>query len=586
MKKFFSTFFACLLAIGSFFLVCFLVIGAVAAISDKEVLIEKSSILHLKLDVPIFDKVDENPLANFDFMKFKPEPAIGLNTILNNISKAAKDDNIKGILIESTFMQAGMATVEEIRDELIKFKESGKFIVAFGEMFSHKDYYLASVADKVYVYPEGVVQFTGLSSKSMFLKGMLEKLEIEPQIIRHGKFKSAIEPLILEKMSEANREQTIEYISDLWNHMVNGIASSRNLTAEELNIIANELKIQTAQDAVEQGLADSTLYKDELVAILKAKLGSDKDDDLELIGMTKYSKVIDPLTKSDILKDKVAVIYAQGDINSGKGSVEAIGSETLAKHIREARKDDDIKSIVLRVNSPGGSALASDVIWREMNLAKAVKPIVVSMGNVAASGGYYISCPADHIYASENSITGSIGVFGVVPNLKQFFNNKMGITFDGVKTNEYADIQSLVKPLSENERAIIQNGVENIYDDFIGKVAQGRSITKAQVDSIGQGRVWSGIDAKRIGLIDDFGGLNTAIAKAVELAKMDGYQIEEFPKKKDFMESIVAELSGEEVQTKMLKQQLGKGYAYVEYIQKTMQLKGVQARIPYYIEVE
>lgn len=586
MKNFFRTFFACLIALGVFMVLCVLFISVLAMFSEKKVAIKNQSILHLKLDVPIVDKAEDNPLANFDWVNMKPNPNLGLNVILQNIKKASTDDKIKGILIETSMINAGMASVEEIRDALVEFKESGKFIVSYGEIYTHKDYYLASVSDKVFLFPEGLVEFRGLSSKVMFLKGLLEKLDIEPQIIRHGKFKSAIEPLILDQMSEANKEQTMEYVSDLWNHMVEGISASREVSIEELNRIANELKIRSAEDALEHGFVDSLMYKDELINYLKAKTDIKEDKKLNMVSMMKYKEVIDLDLKKKPLDKKVAVIYAQGDINSGKSDPESIGSETLAGQIRKARKDDKIKSIVLRVNSPGGSALASDVIWREMVLAKETKPLVVSMGNVAASGGYYISCPANAIFASENTITGSIGVFGVIPNFQGFFENKLGITFDGVKTNDHSDIQSLVKPLDEHEREIIQEGVEDIYDDFIGKVAEGRSITKAAVDSIGQGRVWSGIDAKRIGLIDEFGGLNASIEKAAELAELEEYQIVEFPEKKEFIVALLEGMTGEDAQNKWAQEKLGTSYKYFKYLEQINKLSGTQARIPYYFEIE
>ncbi len=586
MKQFFKTFFACLVAIGVFSFLCILVLIIIGSVSNKGLSIKDKSILYLKLDVPIVDRGVDNTFANFDFINMSANDQIGLNDLLKNIEKAKNDEKIKGIFIEAGMIQAGMATIEEIRNSLIDFKTSGKFILSYSEIYTQKDYYLCSVSDKIYMFPEGILEFRGLNKSVMFLKGLLEKVGIEAQVIRHGKFKSAVEPFILDKMSEANKEQSMNYVSDLWNHMLKGISASRKISVEDLNLIAENLKVRNAEDAVEQKMVDQLKYKDEIIAELKKLSKIEDKEDLRLVKLSQYKSIEDLKEKKKLLNDKIAVIYTQGDIVSGKGKADNIGSESISKEIRKAREDDKVKAVVLRVNSPGGSALASDVIWREVLLTKQVKPVVVSMGDVAASGGYYISCAANEVFASENTITGSIGVFGVIPNMQGFFQDKLGIQFDGIKTNQYADLGSLYRPLNENERGIIQQGVEEIYDEFIQRVADGRKITKANVDSLGQGRVWSGTDAKDLKLIDQYGGLNKAIARAAELAKMEAYQIEELPLKKSTFEAIMDELSGEGKEDAILEKKLGPAYEYFKIIENISKMEKMQTRLPYYFKID
>ena len=585
MKQFFKSLFACLAAFFIFFGLLILILIGIGSIADKPVEVNPNSILRLKLNTPIVDRAVDNPFENFDFSSMESNAKMGLNEILLSLKKAANDENIKGVYIDLTFVDAGFASVEEIRDALQAFKDStGKFVVSYSEVYTQKAYYLASVSDEIYLYPQGGLEFRGLSSTRMFMKGMFKKLEIEPQIIRHGKFKSAVEPFIMDKMSEENREQTSTYISSIWNHVLKGISTSRGITENELNHIADSMLIQKPEDAVKYNFVTKLVYGDEFHEILKQKLGLEEDDKLAFIDVKKYVKVETDEDKGKLKKDKIAVIYAQGSIESGKGDHETIGSEKIAEAIRKARKDEKVKAIVFRVNSPGGSALASDVIWREATLAKKEKPFVVSMGDVAASGGYYISCAADKILASENTITGSIGVFGIIPNFQKFFNNKLGITFDGVKSNENADL-GVTKPLTAQQRDIIQKSVENIYDVFITRVADGRGVTKEQVDEIGQGRVWSGIDAKERKLVDDFGGLNKAIETAKQLAKMDDYRIAEYPEIKDPIEELITEIIGEN-ESKILANIFGTNMPYFSYLKDMSKLEGIQARLPYHIEIE
>ncbi len=595
MKQFFKILFATILGIILSVFILIIIIISFAGLTDKPVNVEPNTILHIKLDKRILDRASENPLENFDKLSGGFEEQLGLKKdILDNLKNAKTDDNIKGILLELDVIDAGIATADEIRNSLIDFKTSGKFIYAYSEFYTQKAYYLASVADSVFVYPEGILEFRGLSTQISFLKGLFEKLEIQPQIIRgkNNKFKSAVEPLFLDKMSDANREQTTRYVGAIWNHIVKGISESRHIPLEELKEIADSLRVRKAGDAVKYKLADAAIYRDELTEILRHKTGAEEEKKINYIGLKKYSRVgkddkdEEEEGKGKFKKEKIAVIYAQGGIESGKGDNENIGSERISEAIRKARKDEKVKAIVLRVNSPGGSALASDVIWREASLAKKVKPVIVSMGDVAASGGYYISCNADTIVASEVTITGSIGVFGVLPNTQKFFNNKLGITFDGVKTNKYADLGNLTRPLSGEEFGIIQEEVDNIYDDFTGKVAEGRGMEKQNVDSIGQGRVWSGADAKTIGLVDEFGGINRAIDIAAEKAGLKDYRLSYLPAKEDPIEQILKEiLGGEDEETRIMATALGSNYKYYQQLKSVLKMAGIQARLPYLIEI-
>lgn len=572
--------------------------------SEKSFSVKDNSVLHLEFDDPIVDRgLGEN--FSFDFGPFSAIGTMGLNDILDDIEKAKEDDRIKGIFISSDYIQAGFATITEIRNALLDFKTSGKWIISYSENYSQNAYYLSSVADEIYVYPQGGIDFRGLNTEIMFLKGTLNKLNIEAQVIRgkNNKFKSAVEPLIMDEMSQANRLQTEKFLGGIWQKTVSDVAESRGLDFSEVNEIADSYRIRTPEDAVTYKFATAVTYEDEVNDILKQKLEIEEDKDLHLVTLNEYHRSPsvkkkdkdiddsgdDEKIKFSFQKDKIAIIYAIGAIESGEGDDETIGSLRIAKAIREARKDSTIKAIVLRVNSPGGSALASDVIWRETVLAKKEKPFVVSMGDVAASGGYYIACAADKIYAMPNTITGSIGVFGILPNMKGFFNDKLGITFDNVKTGKYADLGKVTEPLSDEEFEIIQNEVERIYEDFVSKVSEGRNLTAEAVDSIGQGRVWSGTDAKTIGLIDEFGGLEDAIKAAAELASLgDDYVIKNLPKREDPFEKLLKELSGQ-AHLYMAETQLGDNYKLLQqfqYVKDISEIKGIQARLPFYMNIE
>lgn len=587
MKQFFKFMFASMLGfLLAGFLVFLIFIGIIVSavsVGKKEtVVVPEKTVLWLTLDQPIRERSSDNPFAHFNFNRPDMSSQLGLNDIVKNIDKAATDAKVKGIYLELSDIPAGQATIEEIRNALLNFRKSGKFIVAYAEVFTQKSYYIASVADKIYLNPAGAMEFKGMVGQVMFFKGLLDKLDVEAQVIRHGKFKSAIEPFTLDKMSEPNKIQTLTFISGMWKHMLEEISASRKISVEDLNTIANEYKIQSPQDAVSQKMVDKLLYKDQVLDELRTRVDVKTNKEIRFMKIGKYAKTPEAATKSS--GNNIAVIYATGDIVSGTGSEDVIGSETISKAIRKARLDDKIKAVVLRVNSPGGSALASDVIWREMLLTKKVKPVVVSMGDVAASGGYYISCAADKIFAYPNTITGSIGVFGIIPNLKQMFNNKLGITFDEVKTNPYADYIPVTRPMNDAEKKILTKDIEQIYSTFTTHVSEGRKMTVAQVDSIGQGRVWSGVDAKRIGLIDAFGGLNDAIAEAARLAKLKDYNTLELPEQKDTFQQLMETISGNDTKI-WASNSLGAAYPYFKYLSRMSRMQGVQALMPYDFDI-
>lgn len=602
MKQFFKFMLASIagtiISMFLFFFIFIIVVGGAisSAFADLSSSRDKTSIkdntvLQIRLDQPIVDRGPEDQF-NFDFGPFKSVSPLGLNQILKNIHAAKTDDRITGIFLDVSNVAAGMSTTEEIRNALLDFKKSGKWIISYSEAYSQKAYFLASVSDEIYVYPEGVVDFRGLNVDITFFKNMLDKIGVEAQIIRgsNNKFKSAVEPFIMDEMSQANRAQTTAWLSAIWSEMKEGVAAQRNLTTEGLQTLADEYQVQTAQDAVDKGLATGVMYYDQFLDVLRTKTETDPDKDVNTITLDKYIKASKPGKEFDFdfKKPKIAVIYATGGINSSDESEENIGSEAFAKALREARKDSTVKAIVLRVNSPGGSALASDVIWRETTLAKEAKPLIVSMGDVAASGGYYISAAADEIYAMPTTITGSIGVFGIIPNMKELFNQKIGITFDGVKTGKYADLGTVTRPLTDREHAIMQNNVDRTYHTFLSRVSEGRNLPVEQVDSIGQGRVWSGTDAMQIGLIDKFGGLDSAIAEAARRAGIEDYARQILPKRKDPFQKFLDNLNAQ-IRTSLVQSMLGDDRTLLrqfEMAKSVKQLQGVQMVIPYALEVQ
>ncbi len=588
MKGFFNHVLASML--GTFLVLIFLVIiniivfvgilSSSGAFSDKEVKVTENSVLTLTFKNKIADRSSVKP----DLSTMKIKKTLSLKEVTDAIKKAKDDDKIKGIYLDLSILNVGIASVEEIRNTLKDFKTSGKFIIAHSDFYTHKSYYLASVADKIYLTPSGVVQFSGLSAQLMFFKSLLENIGVEPEIIRHGKYKSAVEPFMSDNMSDANKEQTQKYLSSIWNSILTGIHNQRNISYEDLNKYADELSVTGSETAKKFNFVDDLKYEDQIIKELKEKTGIHPDDELNKISLSDYinsGKDFEELLKPK--KENIAIIYAEGEIVDGEGTDEQIGSESLAKIIRKAREDESVKAIVLRINSPGGSALASEVIWRETVLAEQAKPLIVSMGDVAASGGYYIACQADTIVAEPNTITGSIGVFGLLFNAKKLLKN-VGITINTVNTNTYSDMGNPGRKMTDYEHGKILQSVEEIYSTFITHVGEGRNLPTDSVDAIGQGRVWSGEDALNIGLVDILGGLQTAVDIAADKAHLQTYGIKYYPEKDKL--SLILENMLSNTKSSLIEGELGEAYPYYENLKKIKTISGVQARIPYFIEIK
>jgi len=580
LKNIFSTLIGILL---SFVVIVVTLIGVLSASSEyqkKEKKIDKNTILKIDLSNQVVERASSNPLSDLDLLNPEPKKQLELKTILDNIEKAKFDNNIISIYINSPFVNAGLSQTEEIRNKLLEFKKTGKPIIAYSEVYSIKNYFLASVADKIYMNPLGVIDHKGLSATVMFFKGLLEKLNIDLQIFRLGKFKSAIEPFTLDKMSNENREQLKLMLNSINDNIMDSISSQRQIPFEVVKKHANQLTLNSAEICLEKGYVDHLIYEDQVEDSLIA-IGT--NEKLKTISLKGYSSV--KSKDKDISRNKIAIVYATGEINSGKGDVTSIGSKTTSAAIKKARKDKNVKAIILRVNSPGGSALASDVIWRETTLAQKEKPLVVSMGDYAASGGYYIACAADTIIANPTTLTGSIGVFGMIPNMQNFYKSNFGITVDTVKTNTYADMGTSRK-LSTFEKNKIQEGVKNVYSTFISRVSDGRDITTQEVDAIGQGRVWSGYDAKDIGLVDLYGGLETAIVIAAELAEVDDYRVISLPKIEDPLTKIMNDLTESNLLTFFETEFNLIDTKKMTKVKNLITSDEIQTRIPYLIELE
>ena len=564
----------------------FLFIGIIGAIissaEDKEVIADSHSILTLDLDYQIDDRGNNDPFAQMNFMDFSIKENPGLDEIIRAINKAKEDPNIDGIYLSSSTVMAGMSSTQEIRKALEYFKESGKFIVAYSTAFDQKGYYLASVADHLFLHPEGMILFTGINGKVTFYKGALEKLGVEMQIIRHGQFKSAVEPFMFDKMSDASKKQTSALLNSVWSEIVNPISIARGISIADLNMYADDLVLSDPKLALEYKFVDGLKYADEVKDYLLSFTGIEDKKELKLLSVSKYinTSFYKEGSKS---RDKVAVIYASGEIMPGKGDDTYIGEKNVVNALRNARENSRIKAVVLRVNSPGGSALVSDLIWREVELTKAEKPVVASMSDVAASGGYYISFNAHTIFAEPTTITGSIGVFGMIPNVQELMNDKLGITFDEVMTNKNSDFMDLTKPISPFQRAVIQKSIENIYSSFINKVAKGRKMEVSAVDSIGQGRVWTGEQALSLGLVDKIGGLEEAIVEAAKLAELDDYRVLSLPVQKDPFLKMIEDLSGES--NVFMNKEFGAFSKYIHYFKNIQKQDLIQARMPFDLEI-
>jgi protease IV len=565
----------------------FIILSVIISAQNKPMDVPENSVFMLKLNNPIVERDDNNPFSGINLLNMEPSSELGLNVLLENIEKAGEEENIKGIYLNPSYMQAGWGTVQEIRNALVEFKETGKFIVAYSDIYSQKAFYLSSVADKLYLNPEGMVEFVGLSSEVLFYKEAFEKLGVDVAVFRRGKYKSYAEPFLSNQLSVENREQIDRFLSLMWDNVITDIARSRDLGVDFLNRHANELTtLKSAKHALDAGLIDELKYKDEIINELKSMTGiEDEEKGLPVMTVRNMIKVPKQRKTKGLAKDKIAVIYAQGAILPGEGDVNNIGADRISKAIRKARKDDKIKAIVFRINSGGGSALASEIIWREIKLASETKPVIASMGDVAASGGYYVLSHADTILAEPNTLTGSIGVVAMLYNAEELFNEKLGISMDVVKTNESADLLNLLRPLSNYENQVIETFVDNAYETFITHVADGRELSKSFVDSIGQGRVWNALDAKKLGLVDQIGYIDDAVNIAAEKANIDTYRITELPVLEDPLIRFMKKLS-REVRTNTVKKELGFFYKYYQKLRNLQNYHGIQARMPYEIHIE
>jgi len=562
-----------------------IIIGAIAGSGDDTVSVKKNSVIELDLSKVSLDYAGKTNYKDFNYFEAHHD---GVTDILNAIEAAKTDDKIKGISILNNQSQLGLAQSKAVRDKLEEFKKSGKFVYAYANYYSQGEYYLNSVADQVYLNPMGEVDFKGLSSEIIYMKDLQEKSGVKMEVIRHGKYKSAVEPYLSQEMSPENREQMTVLLNSVWNTIVADISKSRKLSVAQLNAIANTLGARTPELALANKLVDKVAYEDEYHDMIRAKLKVDKKEKYDIVSITDYAKKASSTVEDYSKDDIIAVIYAQGEIAGGEGDVNVIGEGSIKRSLQEARDDKDVKAIVLRVNSPGGSALTSELIWREIEITKKVKPVVVSMGNYAASGGYYIAANADRIFAEPNTITGSIGVFGMLPNMNQLGKN-IGINAEQVKTHENASGYSVFEPIDENFKGFVLESIEKTYATFLKRVADGRKMTTEQVDAIAQGRVWTGVDAHKLGLVDEIGGLDAAIKYAAKLGKTSSYRTENYPEYEKNFEDLLANFTGIamfKTKEQLLKEQLGEeGFQMLEQIKRVKSRKGIQAIMPYEIVI-
>ncbi|MFZ1290286.1 MAG: signal peptide peptidase SppA [Melioribacteraceae bacterium] len=589
MKQFFKFTFAAMLGFFLslfvltvvFFIFTFAIISTID--TEETVTVKSNSLLEIKLDFELPERSSKEPNLNFgEIPSF--EKSLGLNDLLKSISSARNDRNISGIFLDlDNFISPGISKLTEIRNSLLDFKKSKKLIIAHGNTISEGAYYLASVADSIYLTPTGNMEFDGFGIELTFFKKTLDKLDIKPQIFQHGKYKSATEPFRVEKMSEDNRVQLNKFLSSIYDKIISQISASTKISTQDLKNISSELKINSAEDAEKYGLITNLKYEDEVDSILAKLINKSTEDEVEKISFKKYSKSLGGQEASS--ENRIAVIYASGEITNGEGDESSIGTENIIKSLEEANENKRVKAIVLRVNSPGGSALTSDMIWRKIKLIKSEKPIIVSMSDLAASGGYYISCAANKIVAESTTLTGSIGVFGIIPNAQKFFDEKLGITFDEVSTSENSGWATITNPLNEVQKKYIQNQIEEIYVDFVSRIAEGRQMSFEQVDSIGQGRIWSGINAKEIGLVDTLGGIKLALDIASESAGIKDYKILEYPTQKETFEKIM-EMFSSKVEIGFGKFLFSEQLNQIEKLSKAMKYQGIQTRLPFEFEIK
>ena len=584
MRSFFKIFFASLLALVAFSVIFFFfsvgfissAISSIGSAPREET--GTSAVLVLDLGQSFGEKQEVDPLAGFSETRYNTP---GVYDVIRMIRYAKTDSSVKGIYIKAGSNENGLGTSEEIRNELLNFKKSGKFIFAFGDVIPLKAYYTANVADKIYCNPKGGVEWKGLTSSMAYFKGSLDKLEIQPEIFYAGKFKSATEPLRADKMSDANRLQINELLTDIFNHILDQTASARGQDSSLLRRCVDEQLVQTASDALTYKLVDGLKYNDEVLQEIAGKIKASSITSINFVPLGKYYEAVKTRLKGSG-SGRIAMIYAEGDIVGGKNSQKEIGQDIYRQIIRKARLDDDVKAIVLRINSGGGSAMVSENLWRELTLAKADKPVVISFGDVSASGGYYLSCDADSIFADPMTITGSIGVFSMLFNTETFFKNKLGVTFDGVHTAKQPDAITMYQPMTDLQKKFMQNDVDSIYHDFTSRVAAGRNKEIAYVDSIGQGRVWSGEKGLKLGLVDRIGGVQDALECAARMAKLKTYRLHEYPEPENFLDLLLNNYK-QTIKMRTVREDLGEqGAKWYQMMSDYQSMSGVpQTRLPF-----
>ena len=570
------------------FFIGIMVIFGIVSSSDTETVVKKNSVMMLDLNGILVERTQESLENVLSMLTGDNSNVYGLDDILASIKKAKENENIKGIYIQASALGSPYASLQAIRNALTDFKESGKFIVAYSDGYTQGLYYLSSVADKVILNPKGMIEWRGIASAPIFYKDLLQKVGIEMQIFKVGTYKSAVEPFIATEMSPANREQVTEFIGSIWGQVVSGVSDSRNISPDSLNAYADRmLMFYPAEESVKCGLADTLIYKNNVRDYLKQLANVDKNDRLPILGLDDMINV-----KKNVPKDKsgdiVAVYYASGEITDQSGSAaseDGIVGNKVIRDLRKLKDDKDVKAVVLRVNSPGGSAFASEQIWHAVKELKAEKPVIVSMGDYAASGGYYISCVADTIVAEPTTLTGSIGIFGMVPNVKELAD-KVGITYDVVKTNKFADFGNLMRPFNNDEKALMQMMITEGYDTFLTRCAEGRHMTKEAIGKIAEGRVWTGETAKKLGLVDELGGIDKALDIAVKKANLNGYTVVSYPEKKDFLSTLLDTKPTNYVESQLMKSKLGDYYKDFSLLKNLSERSMIQARVPFELNIK
>ncbi len=570
------------------FIISMITLVGIMSASDTETIVKKNSVMMLDLNGTLVERTQENPLGILSQWLGDGSNTYGLDDILSSIQKAKENEHIKGIYLQANSLSTSYASLQEIRNALLDFKENGKFVIAYADSYTQGLYYLSSAADKVLLNPKGMIEWRGIASSPLFYKDLLQKIGVEMQVFKVGTYKSAVEPFIATEMSPANREQVTTFITSIWEQVTEGVSTSRNISVDSLNVYADRmLMFYPAEESVKCGLADTLIYRNDVRNYLKKLVEIDEDDNLPILGLGDMMNV-----KKNVPKDKsgniVAVYYASGEItdypNSATSEDGIVGSKVI-RDLRKLKDNDDVKAVVLRVNSPGGSAFASEQIWHAVKELKTKKPVIVSMGDYAASGGYYISCVADTIVAEPTTLTGSIGIFGMIPNVKGL-TDKIGLSYDVVKTNKHADFGNIMRPFNEDEKALLQMMITEGYDTFVTRCAEGRHMTKEAIEKVAEGRVWTGETAKKLGLVDELGGIDKALDMAVAKAGIESYTVVSYPEKQDFLSSLLETKPTNYIESQLLKSKIGEYYQQFGLLKNLQEQSMIQARIPFELNIK